>query len=47
MASKWMIGILLMQNIGVMIACIAERNYLKALYWFGASCINTAILNMR
>lgn len=47
MTSRWMIALLLIQNLGVMVACLCEKNYLKALYWFGASCINSAVLMLK
>ena len=36
--------VLWLTNIGLAFVYAAEKNWGKALYWFGASCINTAVL---
>jgi hypothetical protein len=39
-----LIMILAIQNFVICIVSICEHNYLRAVYWFGASLINTTIM---
>jgi len=44
MLSNTLIKILLVEYVAIMVACIIENNWVKCLYWLGASILNLSIL---
>jgi len=42
--SNWLIRLLLIEYIVIMSVCILEKNFVKAIYWLGASIITTSVI---
>jgi len=47
MINYLLIKILLIEYVVVLIVCLFERNWYRALYWLGASLIQIGILGMK
>lgn len=46
MASTWLMWLLIVEYALIALSAIWERNYLRALYYFGAICISVSILGL-
>ena len=42
--SNWLIKILLFEYMVVMIVCVFEKNWMRTMYWFGATLLQASIL---
>lgn len=42
--SSWLMRCLLFEYIIIMIVCICEKNWIRALYWLGGSILQSSIL---